>query len=566
MPEWKAEITKRLAGLGLEPWRESQIVEELAQHLDDRYAEMLAAGASADEAERAALAELQSSHRLAQELRPIERAVKDNPVVLGARRTNMLADFRQDLRYGVRTLRKSPGFTLVAVLSLTLGIGANAAIFQLLNTLLMRSLPVANPQELVEVRIADMTGARGSFSSSYPTVTNPVWERIRDQQQALSGVFAWGNDGFNISPSGESRYVRGLWVSGSFFTTLGVRPILGRVFNDADDQRGCGAAGVVISHAFWQSEFGGDPAAVGRTLTLDGQSLEIIGVTPASFFGLEIGQSFDVAVPVCAEPLIRGKNSQLDAGTSWWLSVMGRLKPGESVAEATNQLAAMSPGLFEATLPANYPPVSVKNYLGFKLEAARAGKGISQLRASYSAPLWLLLALAGLVLLIACANLANLLLARASVREREMAVRLALGASRGRLIRQLMAESILLAATGAVLGLLLARGLSQFLVTLLSTEDNALFLNLNADWRVLTFTLGLATATCVLFGLVPALRATRTEPGAVMKASGRGLTTNRERFGLRRALVALQVALSLVLLVGALLFSGSLRNLLTLDA
>jgi Acidobacterial duplicated orphan permease len=565
MPEWRDEIRQRLAELKLEPTREAEIIEELSQHLDDRYAELLAGGATEDEADRMVLAELRGGQLLAQELRRVVPSIKSNPVVLGAGRKNMLTDFGQDLRYGIRMLRKSPGFTLVAVLSLTLGIGANTAIFQLLNTVVIRSLPVANPQEIAVVQITDMTGARGSFNSPYMVVTNPIWERIRDQQQSFSGIFAWSNDGFNISPSGEARFARGLWVSGNFFTVLGVQPILGRVFTTADDQRGCGATGVVISHAFWQREFGGDPAVIGRTLALDGQSLEIIGVTPAGFFGLEIGRSFDVAVPICAEAIIRGKNNRLDVGTSWWLIVMGRLKPGQSIAEATNHLDSISPGIFEATLPANYPAVNVPNYLGFKLAAFPARQGESQLRENYTAPLWVLLALAGLVLLIACANLANLLLARASVREREMAVRLALGASRSRLIRQLMAESILLAAIGTGLGLLLARVLSQFLVSLLSTDGNPLFLNLNADWRVLAFTLGLATSTCVLFGLIPALRATRTDPGAVMKASGRGLTTNRERFGLRRALVALQVALSLVLLVGALLFSGSLRNLLTLD-
>jgi putative ABC transport system permease protein len=566
MPKWKDEITKRLAGMKLEPTREAEIIEELSQHLDDRYAELRAGGATDDEADRIVLAELSSRHLLAQELGSVVPSINSSPVVLGARSKNMLRDFGQDLRYGVRMMRRNPSFTLIAVMSLTLGIGANTAIFQLLNTVLLRSLPVANPQELAEIRITDMTGARGSFSSPYPAVTNPLWERIRDQQQAFSDLFAWSSDNFNISPSGEARVARGLWVSGNFFTVLGVQPALGRVFIAADDQRGCGTAGVVISHSFWQREFGGDPAVIGRTLTFDGQSLEIIGVTPASFFGLEIGQSFDVAVPICAESMIRGKNNRLDAGTSWWLTVMGRLKPGQTVAEATNHLDSISPGLFEATLPANYPAVNVPNYLGFKLAAYPAGTGISQLRDKYSAPLWLLLALAGLVLLIACANLANLLLARASVRERELAVRLALGASRSRLIRQLMAESILLAALGAGLGLFLARELSQFLVSLLSTDGNPLFLNLNSDWRVLAFTLGLATATCMLFGLIPALRATRTDPAAVMKASGRGLTTSRERFGMRRVLVALQVALSLVLLVGALLFSGSLRNLLTLDA
>src|SRR5215813_9051261 len=358
----------------------------------------------------------------------------------------------QDLRFGVRLLLKNKSFTAVAALSLALGIGANTAIFQLLDAVRLRTLPVKAPQELAEVIIADMTGARGNFSSPYPTVTNPIWEQIRDRQQAFSGALAWGADSFNLAQGGEARLARSLWVSGDFFNVLGVRPALGRVFTAADDQRGCGAPGAVISHRFWEREYGGDANVIGRKITLDDRPLEIIGVAPASFFGLEVGRSFDVALLICAEAVVRGDNNHLASGTSWWLSVMGRLKPGWSPEQATAHLQAISPSLFETTLPANYPPVSVKNYLGFKLTAAPAGTGVSMLRRDYEQSLWLLLATAGLVLLVACANLANLLLARASAREREIAVRQAMGARRGRLVRQLLVESLLLAVVGAGLG------------------------------------------------------------------------------------------------------------------
>ena len=470
-----------------------------------------------------------------------------------------------DLRFGVRMLLKNPGFTAVAVLSLALGIGANTAIFQLLDAVRLKMLPVAAPQHLAEVRIADMTGARGSFNSPYSAVSNPIWEHIKDRQQGFSGVFAWGRRDFNLAQGGEVRLAKALWVSGDFFNVLGVQPELGRVFSASDDTRGCTTPSVVISHAFWQREYGGEGNVVGRKLTLADHSFEIIGVTPASFFGLEVGKSFDVAVPICAEGIVAGKNSRLDSGTSWWLMVTGRLKPGWSMAQANANLQAISSGLFETTLPANYPPVNVKNYLGFKLEAVAAGTGYSALRENYERPLWLLLAIAALVLLIACANLANLLLARASAREREMAVRQAMGASRGRLIRQLLAESLLLAVVGAALGALVAQALSRFLVSFLSTTGDAVFLDLAPDWRVLGFTAGVAAITCILFGLTPALRATRIAPGAAMKASGRGLTAGRERFSLRRALVVAQVALSLVLVASAFLFSRSLNKLLTID-
>ena len=471
-----------------------------------------------------------------------------------------------DLKFAFRQLLKNPGFATVAVLTLALGIGANTAIFQLLDAIRLRTLPVKRPRELALVQIADMTGARGSFNSLYPALTHPLWERIRDTQQAFSGMLAWSADRFNLAPSGEPRFASGLWVSGDFFTVLGVQPVLGRVFTGGDDRRGNGLAAAIISYAFWQREFGADRSVIGRKLTLDGHAVEIIGVAAASFFGLEIGRSFDVALPISSEATLYGSNNRLDAGTTWWLTIMGRLKRGGSIAQATTYLNSISPGIFQETLPANYPSANVTNYLGFKLAAVQVGTGVSSLRQTYSRPLWLLLAIAGLVLLIACANLANLLLARANAREREIAVRLALGASRGRLVRQLMSESLLLAAVGAALGWLLARWLSQFLVAFLTTEGNPLFVNLNLDWRVFAFTAGMAALTCALFGLTPALRGARTSPGAALKAGARGMTASRERFGLRRALVVSQVALSLLLVVSALLFSLSLRNLLTLDA
>ena len=470
----------------------------------------------------------------------------------------------QDLRYGLRMLAKNPGFTAVAVLTLGLGIGANTAIFQLLDAVRLRTLPVKNPEQLVRIQLVDPSSRRGSQASWYSfALTNPLWEQIRDHQQVFSGVLAWANFDFNLAPAGEKRPARGLFVSGDFFRLLGVQPILGHALTAADDHRGCGLPSALISYALWQRDFGGDRSVVGRKLTIDHHPVEIIGVTPATFSGLEIGRSFDVALPICSQAVLGGEFVWLDAGTVWWLTVMGRLKPGNSLAQAIAQLLSISPGIFEATLPKDYPPVSVKDYLNSKLTAVAGGTGVSWLRDQYGNPLWLLLVTAGLVLLIACANLANLMLARATTREREIVVRLAVGASRGRLIRQLLVESLLLATCGGAAGLLLAGTLSRLLVSLLSTQDNPLFLDLNPDWRVLAFTSGLAVLACVLFGLAPAFRATRLAPGLAMKAEGRGLTETRERFSLRRALVATQVALTLVLLVGALLFSRTLRNLLT---
>ncbi|HEY4838366.1 MAG TPA: ABC transporter permease [Candidatus Acidoferrales bacterium] len=472
----------------------------------------------------------------------------------------------KDLRYGARLLRLNPGFAAVAILSLALGIGANTAIFQLVNAIRLRSLPVQDPQGLAVVRLQDRSWASGNFSSRYSSLTNPQWEQIRDRQQGFSKILAWSPQRLNLAMGGEARYGEVIWVSGDFFNVLGVQPYVGRLLGPEDDRRGCGATSAVISYSFWQREYGGERDILGKKLTLEGHPFSIIGITPPEFFGVEVGRNYEVAIPICSEPVVIGEDTKLDVRRSWWLASIGRLKPGWTLAQATAQLETISPAVMKETLPQTYDADGVKHYLAYKLGAYPADSGFSQLRKDYSTPLWMLLAIAGLVLVIACANLANLMLARASAREKEIAVRLAVGATRGRLIRQLLSESLLLAGMGAVFGALLARGLTTFLISFLSTQSDPLFVNLGTDWRVLGFTAGLAMTTCVLFGLAPAVRATGVAPGAVLKAAGRGVTAGRDRFGLRRALVVAQVALSLVLLVGALLFVRSLRNLTTLDA
>ena len=472
----------------------------------------------------------------------------------------------RDLKYGARLLRLNPGFAIVAILSLALGIGANTAIFQLLDAVRIRTLPVANPAELVEIRIVTPAGGRtGQFSGRSPSLTNPQWEQIRSRQQVFSELFAWSGVGFDLTTSGEARTAQGLWVTGDFFRGLGVPALIGRTITAADDRRGCQAPPAVLGFGFWQREYGGDPSVVGRSIALDGHGFDVVGVAPASFFGVEVGRAFDVAVPLCAEPFSRGALTALDKRDVWFLGAMGRLKPGVSIEQARAQLASISAPLFRETLPA-YRPQDARRYLEFKLVAQPAGTGVSQLRRQYESPLWLLLATTGLVLLIACANLANLMLARATAREREIAVRLAIGASRGRIVRQLLAESLLIAAIGAAAGAALAQSLSRFLVDFLTTSNNQIFVALALDWRIFAFTAALAVLTCLIFGLVPAIRATGAAPGAAMKAGSRGATDTKERFGMRRALVVAQVALSLVLVVGAVLFVRSLRNLMTLDA
>src|SRR5215207_7854290 len=361
--------------------RDAELRDEIKSHLDMAIADRIARGETPEAAAAAARRELGN-------LSQIQEATRD---AWGRRWIEHAA---QDVRYALRVFRRNPGLALVAILSLSLGIGANTALFEVVNAVRLRTLPVADPATLVHVHIVDLDGARGNFVSRFPAVTQPIWREIQKQHESFAGVFAWGRAGFSLSDGGEARPADGLWVSGEFFQTLGLKPAAGRLLTPDDDRAGC-APRAVLGHAMWRRAYAGDPAIAGRTITLDARPVEIVGVAPAAFQGLEVGRDFDVALPLCAEPAftVDGKG-RLDAGTIWWLSVFGRLKPGSSVERAAAQLAAASPGLFRASLPAAYPPVSVERYLSFKLTAEPGAAGLSQLRQDYGSPLWLLLTIA----------------------------------------------------------------------------------------------------------------------------------------------------------------------------
>jgi|SRR5215471_3781666 len=471
----------------------------------------------------------------------------------------------KDVRYSLRQLRNSPAFTLIAILTLALGIGANTAIFQLIDAIRLRAIPVKNPEELATVRIADRHWGSGQFSSQYSQLTFPMWEQIRGRQQGFAQMAVFSNQLFNLATGGEVHYAKALRVSGEFFHVLGVEPFLGRLLGPDDDQPGCGIAGANIGFAFWQRNFGGDPAIVGKRLTLDGNSFEIVGVTPPGFNGISVGDAFDVAVPVCIEPIVSPRNNRLTIRHAWWLASIGRLKPGWTVERANAQIRAVTPAILQETIPPFYDAEGVKKYLEYKLGVFSASTGFSSLRRDSETPLLLLLGISGLVLVIACANLANLMLARAGAREQQITIRLALGATRGKMVRELLSESVLLAAAGSACGLFLAYAISRMLVAFISTGDSRIFLDLGMDWRVLGFATALAVLTTILFGLAPAFRGTRVEPAALLQSGSRGMTGGRKRLGLRRILVVSQVGLSVVLLMGALLFARSLRNLTTLN-
>jgi len=563
MREWTKHLEAALNGEQLEPSRLAEVREEIAQHLEDRYHALLAEGTASDEAEQKVIDELRQG-ALGAELRRVLR----RPMAAegDAASEGLFASGWRDLRYGFRQLRNTPGFTVVALLSLVLGIGANTAIFELLDAVRMRTLPVKDPQELVSARVALVPHGRTGSFRQVPDLTRNLFEALRDRQQVFRQLSPWAVTSADLNRTGEVRYGRVLFAGGDLFDTLGVSPLMGRAITTADDQRGCSPAPAVVSYGYWQREMGGRSSALVEQVWINRHPFSVVGVTPPSFFGLEVGRRFDIAVPLCAEPIVNGEGSLYESAKGWWLGAIGRLKSGVTVDTASAQLAAMSPALLQATIPPEYNSEQRQHYLELRLGAQPFGTGYSTLRRQYDRPLWILLSISGLVLLIACANLANLILARATAREREIAVRLALGASQTRLLRQLLAESLLLALLGAVIGTGFAQALSRALVPFLGPRNAQIFLDLHIDWRVLGFTVAVAIVTCLLFGLSPALHASRLAPAEIMNAGGRGvLSSMRSRFGFRRLLVGAQVALSLTLVIASLLFVRTFTNLLKVD-
>jgi len=466
----------------------------------------------------------------------------------------MLNGLGHDLRYALRGLRTSPGFAAVAILSLALGIGANTAIFSLIDAVMLKYLPVSHPEELLQV-----TGAKENFS-----FTNPIWEQVRDRQDVFSGIFAYGNARFNLANGGEARNAPGIFASGGYFSTLGVHSVLGRTLTRDDDQRGCPAV-AAISYDFWQKQYGGSPAALEKPISLDGHPFQLVGVIQPGFLGVDVGSAVDVYVPICTEPVIRGENSSLDQRSAWWLRIIGRPKPGVSPKQVLARLKTLAPEIYLATVPPQWRAEYRDNFLHRSFEIVTAATGLSNVRTQYRQALLTLMVVVGVVLLIACANVANLLLARATVRQKEIAIRLALGSGRGRVVRQLLTESVVLSTAGAVLGVIFAQWGSRLLVTFLNSSRGRVVLDLTIDTRVLAFTIAVAIATGILFGLAPAWRGTRVVPQTAMKENSRGATQDRGRIGLGKILVIAQVALSLVLLVGAGLLVGTFRKLATLD-
>ena len=548
--DWKAPIAARLAGLKLDPARESEIIDELSSHLDDRVAELVAGGASLQEARRLALEGLSDGRLLARHMRGLRQANVEPAPVPGAPRRRLLADIPQDLRYGLRALAAHPGFTIAAVLTLTLGIGANTAIFSLVNAALFERLPVTDTSSLLYIH----NGSSGSAVFAYPEIAE-----LRDKNDVFTGVAAWAPIAARLNADAATDQVVGHIVTGSFFELLGVSAAHGRALAPTDDVTPGAHPVAVISHGLWQRRFGGRSDIVGRDILLNGQRFAIVGVLPPAFRGPVIGQTRDVYVPMMMQAVMRPPRAGyagemnpdlLSVRTNRWIFAVGRLRSGVTKAQAEAGLTSLMTSLDRARQPdAREHPMTT----------SRVDDGMPGQRAQLVPVATLLLSTVGAVLLIACANVANLLLSRAAGRRREIAVRLALGASRWRLVRQFLTESVLLALAGGAGGVLLAWLIAQgFRAWPPPPGALPVALDFSLDTTVLLFTLGLSMLTGLLFGLAPALRASRPTLIPALRDDGFVPDERSRRFTLRKTLVVAEVGLSLALLIATGLFVRSL--------
>jgi len=525
---------------------ENDLTEELQFHLRNEIEKSIAAGMTPEAARYAALHSFGGVDQVKEQCRDV-------------RRIRWIEESCQDMKFGLRMFLKNPGFTAVAVFTLAIGIGSTTAVFGLVDCVLLEMLPVRNPEQLV--LFANVGGLNTPFSY-------PHYKRHRDESQALSGVIAFAATDLDASVDGKAERLQGQFVSGNYFSVLGVGTALGRSLTDEDDRIPGGHPVAVIGAGYWQRRFGGEPSAVGKTVILQGYPFTIVGVVPREFFGLEVGNSPDISIPVMMKSQLAPKPSYLTDPGVGWLQIAGRTKPGVTTAEAQADAFVTYQRLKEDTLkslPPGIPPQLKQMILETRLELQSASQGLNHLRSRFSRPLLILMAAAGMTLLIVCSNIANLMLARSTRRRREFAVRLAIGAGRRRLIQQLFTESLLLATLGGLAGLFLAHWISRLLLALVSGGSAPVFLNLNLDYRLLGFTATVTLTTALLFGLLPALRATKVSLNNALKQGNE--RTDRARYGTSSAkvLVVLQVALSMVLLIGAGLLFRTLQNLWHVD-
>jgi predicted permease len=553
MRDWSREILRRLASLNLPPAREAEIIEEVAQHLEDRYQELVAGGATEEEAGRVALEELSDEDLLARGLRPVEQEVAQEPIVPGGEgRSNFLASLWQDIHHGLRMLWKNPGFTLMAVLTLALGIGANTAIFSLGNVFIFRPLPVKDADRLTVVAVQYRADADPNQLSYLDYLD------YRKQSDVFTDMTFYDLNLAGLGYRGHADRIIMAYVPSNFFTMLGLHPALGRLIAPGEgDEQKTGTV-VVLGHSYWVRRFGGDPGVIGSSVTLDGQRATVIGVVPEEFRGPYNLVELDAYAPIGMYGMASGNSSFFTDRRDFELRVLATLKPGVTTKQAEAALNVIA-----KRLASEYPQVDqgqIARVIPERL--ARPEPAVANVMPLVAT---IFLVMVGLVLLVACFNVANLLLARAVVREKEMAVRAAMGASRARLIRQMLTESVLLAIAGAVGGALMGNWVIRVLERLRPLGDFPLRLAFTFDWRVFSYVTGVALAAGIVAGLAPALRISRANLNATLREGGRGLIGDTTRHWLRHGLVVAQVAGSLIVLVAAGLFTRSLTNAESID-
>jgi predicted permease len=531
-----------------------ELSEEIRAHLDEKIEELVSTGMPRKEAASAAHRQLGNITLLEQDSRAVWRWPSAE-------------DFFMDIRYGFRTLARNPGFTAVAILTLALGIGANTAIFSLMNAVLLRSLPVKDPSQLVLFGAGKWGGIMDEVPDrSWQLFSYPFYRDVQGDKSVFTDMTAMESmtNGVHgtIGESSETEAIQARLVSGTYFSTLGVPPILGRTFTEDDDQIPGGSPVAVASYAWWKRRFGGDPSIIGKKMSVGPTVYTVIGVAPPEFFGTTVGESPDVWIPLSMEELLPPGWKGLHDKLFQSLYIIARRKPGVSVEEAQANLNLRFQQSLHEIIGSQPTQKQLDDIQHAFIELTPAARGISRLRAQFSTPLRILMAAVGLVLLIACTNIANLLLARATNRQREIAVRMSIGAGRLRVIRQLMTESFLLAVFGAALGIAFATWTSRLLLVMVSAGPQTLPLNVAPDGRVLLFTLLVSLAAPLLFGMAPAWRAARVDLNSSLK---NGRSTAPVHSPLAKALIVAQVALSLVLLIGAGLFLRTLVNLTNVD-